>query len=109
MWVLKSLGTRDMVTQSGLLKSLRVWMGCRLTSPSSRPVGHVGHSLDQISEENNLHNFQSVLRVHSGRRRPGHAKDWTKENTQKIDWGRLNTFMKRHAKALEGYIGETFQ
>ena len=54
-------------------------------------------------------NFQSVLKVQPGRRRTEHAKDWSIENTRRIDWGRLNSFLKKHAKALEGYIGETFQ
>ena len=87
-----------MATQIGLRKWLRVLLECRSTTD------HVFCSLKK-----KYLNFQSVLKVQPGRRRPEHAKDWSIENTKMIDWGRLNPFMKKHTKALEGYIGETFQ
>ena len=52
---------------------------------------------------------QDTLEVHPGRGRANHAKDWTVANTSVIDWKKIKPFMRRHTKALDSYIKETFQ
>ena len=63
-----------------------------------------------VSEISELLRFsQDVLKVQPGRSRPAHAKDWTVANTREVNWSRLGPFMRRHAKALDSYVKETFE
>lgn len=92
-----------MATPIGMTKFLRLlsrWRSLIISVSLSPP--------SIVSEKNEIGMVQGVLEVHPGRGRPNHAKDWTVANTSEIDWKKLTPFMKRHAKALDSYIKETF-
>ena len=47
-----------------------------------------------------------------GRSRSEHKnrgkKEWTRQNTQVIEWARLQSFLRKHAKVTDDFVSETF-
>ena len=122
-WLLRTieLSTYDFLlwhnTTSQRTQHCRDWLSWALRRPLEWPScwgpwDAGGHSLVSLilqltlKSKNGL--VQGALDDHPGRGRTNHAKDWTVANTCQIDWEKLTPFLRRHAKALDSYIKETF-